>query len=221
MNGAKKTYCIKRANNIVLVVAFLLIFLLLCSCSSNGSDDVVIADDPVLEARENVIKKWENEAGILGTTRYIEDVYKQYSDDEVISNIYFYCIAKEEYEHYKSLDNSDYLATAIEYAAKIDPKYDGVYADEMQSFADTVLAEKDRDSVHEKAKGSTDYYNNLTNSDKKAICEYIQERYDYYDSIDGGYAGDKYTDIIWSEISAKYGLTESQIDTIWMNLYSY
>lgn len=29
-------------------------------------------------------------------------------------------------------------------------------------------------------------YDSLTNSEKKKICEYIQGRYDYYDSIYGG-----------------------------------
>ena len=59
------------------------------------------------------------------------------------------------------------------------------------------------------------------NSDKKKICEYIQSQYDYYDSLNGGYAGDKYTDIIWQEAMNKYGLTSSQLDVIWMNGYSY
>ncbi|MBR4723449.1 MAG: hypothetical protein IK072_01780, partial [Clostridia bacterium] len=71
------------------------------------------------------------------------------------------------------------------------------------------------------AKEKTDKYNSLTNSEKKAICDYIQSRYDYYDSISGGYAGDKYSNKIWQEAAKKYGLTEDQISIIWMNMYQY
>ena len=66
-----------------------------------------------------------------------------------------------------------------------------------------------------------DRYNSLTNKDKLLICDYIQDRYDYYDELEGGYAGDKYSDTIWEEAAAKYGLTTQQISLIWGNLYSY
>lgn len=64
-------------------------------------------------------------------------------------------------------------------------------------------------------------YNSLTNSNKKTICYYIEGRYDYYDSINGGYAGDKYSDTIMREAAIKYGITEEQAYIIWMNMYSY
>ncbi|MBR6619898.1 MAG: hypothetical protein IKK85_06110 [Clostridia bacterium] len=66
-----------------------------------------------------------------------------------------------------------------------------------------------------------DKYSSLTNSDKKAICEYIESRYDYYDSIYGGYSGDTYSDTIMKEAANRYGLTVNQIEIIWMNMYSY
>lgn len=68
---------------------------------------------------------------------------------------------------------------------------------------------------------SKDKYSSLTNSEKKAICEYIEGRYEYYDNINGGYAGDKYSDRIMQEAATRYGLTTTQIEIIWMNMYSY
>ncbi len=64
-------------------------------------------------------------------------------------------------------------------------------------------------------------YEDLTNSEKKQICEYIQSQYDYYDKLEGGYAGDKYSDQIWEEVMDQYGLEEWQVTSIWNNYYSY
>ncbi len=64
-------------------------------------------------------------------------------------------------------------------------------------------------------------YNSLTNSNKKTICYYIEGRYDYYDEINGGYAGDKYSDTIMQEAANKYGITSQQTFIIWSNMYSY
>ena len=55
---------------------------------------------------------------------------------------------------------------------------------------------------------------------KKDICNFIQSRYDYYDSISDG-KGAQYSDTIWQEAVEKYDLTENQISIIWMDMYSY
>lgn len=64
-------------------------------------------------------------------------------------------------------------------------------------------------------------YNSLSNSNKKTIGYFIKGRYDYYDELNNGYAGDKYSDKIMQEAADKYGLTTSHIEIIWMNYYSY
>ena len=64
-------------------------------------------------------------------------------------------------------------------------------------------------------------YNSLTDSNKKTIGYYIKSRYDHYDDINGGYAGDKYSDTIMQETANKYGITAQQALIIWMNYYSY
>ena len=73
------------------------------------------------------------------------------------------------------------------------------------------------------SKSNNNGYSNygLTNSDKKAICSFIQSRYDYYDILNGGYAGDKYSDIIMEEAAEKYDITADEAFDIWLNMYSY
>lgn len=81
--------------------------------------------------------------------------------------------------------------------------------------------EKNTYSYNYTTSKSKDKYSSLTNSEKKAICEYIEGRYEYYDDINGGYSGDKYSDRIMQEAATRYGLTTTQIEIIWMNMYSY
>lgn len=64
-------------------------------------------------------------------------------------------------------------------------------------------------------------YESLTVSQKKTICNYIQNQYDYYDRLEGRNTGDKYSDIIWQKVMDKYGLEEWQVTSIWSNYYSY
>lgn len=175
--------------------------------------------DPIVEARQNVIDKWKNHAGERGTSAYIERTYKEYPNDEVIANIYYYCISLEQYDLYLRLDDEKYKDIAKEYASKIDPDYTGEFYEKMQKYADNTLGYK-RKSTYKNAKSTEDKYNSLTNADKKEICNYIQSLFDYYDSATNG-QGAKYTNQIWKAAAEKYGLTETQIDIIWMNMYNY
>lgn len=176
----------------------------------------------VEQARMEVIDKYRNESGVLGTSKFIEDFYKKYPNDEVISNIYFYCIAKEEYDNYLQFSYNDgYLVTAKEYAAKIDPNYKGEFSTEMHSLVKKLLPSDNYEQVHKTASTQEQKYNSLSNSEKKAIGNFIHSRYEYYDKKNGGYAGDKYSDTIMQEAADKYGLSVSQIKIIWMNYYSY
>jgi len=203
-----------------LMVGLLLIFTL---SACNTSKETVETKTDLEIARENVVNKWKTSSGELGTGKYIEDIYKQYPDDETISAIYFYSTAKGQYDFYQKLEDEEYLESAKDYAENIDPNYDGELADEIHAFTNELLGQttEEREISHSQAEQKTNNYNTLTNSEKKAICDYIQSRYDYYDSISGGNSGDKYSDKIWEEAASKYGLTESQISIIWMNMYEY
>lgn len=104
------------------------------------------------------------------------------------------------------LINNEYAATTIDTTTIVDNTEYILKAEKDETFKPSEVVDK---------------YYTLTNSDKKAICNYIQDRYDYYDSINGGYAGDKYSDTIMREAATKYGISEEQAYIIWMNMYSY
>lgn len=174
------------------------------------------AYDNQKQAREEVLEKWSN-----GTaeTMYLLDMHEKYANDEVIANIYYYATALEHYDFYKRFGFEDDLRTTKTYSAMIDKDYSGEYSEEMHKFVSDLseaLKEENNEIVTEK-----DRYSSLTNSGKRKICEFIQKRYDYYDSVNGGYSGDKYSDIIMNEAAETYGLTVGQIEIIWMNMYSY
>lgn len=64
-------------------------------------------------------------------------------------------------------------------------------------------------------------YESLSDSQKKSIGYFIDGRYDYYDGLNGGYAGDKYSDTIMKEAADKFGLTVEHINIIWLKFYDY
>ncbi|MCD8007532.1 MAG: hypothetical protein LUF68_01085 [Clostridiales bacterium] len=65
-----------------------------------------------------------------------------------------------------------------------------------------------------------DIYNNALQDKtsmafKVEVYQWIEDRYEYYDSKDGKYTGDKYTDTIFSEAASHFGVSESKIKEIW------
>lgn len=62
-------------------------------------------------------------------------------------------------------------------------------------------------------------YASLTKSQKLEIIYWIEDRYEYYDDIEGRYCGDKYTSTIFNEAAKKYNKTYSQIDAIHAQSY--
>lgn len=208
---------------LLIMVLTIMMFSCLCGCKSNRPElELETTTQSAIDiAKQEVIDKFKNEAGAFDTSKFIEDKYKLYPDDATISNIYFYCVSKEEYDYYIKLSDTKYLDAAIDYALKIDPNYNGEFADEMHSFAEQIIPNDTAEEAFNDAANKENTYTNLTNSKKKEICQYIQSRYDYYDELNGGYSGDKYSDIIMQEAADKYGLTTNQIDIIWMNYYSY
>lgn len=210
----------KKWSLLFITLAACLSITWLCGCHSNSDNSTTLSAQESM--RNEVIEKWEKEADVLGTGKFIEDAYKDFPDDETIANIYFYSTAKYEYELYcKYPDDQDFLDSAIEFAAKIDPDYNGAFSDDMHEFVNQLIPQNEIEEQHAVASSQEDKYNSLTTKEKKEICEYIEERYAYYDSINGGYAGDKYSDTIMEEAAEKYGLSVDQIDIIWMYGYSY
>lgn len=217
----------KRLYKSIIGISFCIILILLtCACNITVNTTDVKSDVQI--AREEVIEKWKNHANNTDTSSYIEERYKKFPSDDIISNIYYYCMACEQYNLYTELNKESHLEAAKKYAQRIDKNYSGEFAEEMHNFVDEVVYNRTSETLNsttEKEKHNTlseeDRYKSLTNSEKKAICQYIERRYEYYDSVNGGYSGDKYSDIIMREAASKYNLSVQHIEIIWMNMYSY
>lgn len=47
------------------------------------------------------------------------------------------------------------------------------------------------------------------------ICAYMLDRYDYYDMINGGYAGDQYTDQVFRDAMNHFGISYDEVSDAW------
>ncbi len=140
----------------------------------------------------------------------IENLYKSNKNNYIIKQIYYYTEVISCISTASILSESKYYDQGLVYAKQIDLSYEGPFADEIIGLAKKYVTESN--SVSEK--------NALTMSasEKEEVIKFINERYDYYDKINGGYAGDKYTEIIWKETAEKFGITTTDVDMIWWEL---
>ena len=199
----------------------------------------------VEKTRENVIQEWSSSADKTMATQSIQSAYELYPEDETIRNLYYYSQAKKAYENYEAEDivtNYDKAQSlyieVLQYTREIDPNYSGELSDEIQSFLIQVNSPHQNDSkTQESAKANenitnTDIpeanqqnsersYQTIPNSEKKQICTFIKSRYKYFDEIEGGYSGDKYSDTIMKEAADIYKLSEEDIKIIWMYATKY
>lgn len=187
-------------------------------CSSNYIDQNDTNLSKVEEARNEVIDRFTNSRNVIGSGKFIEDTYNLYPNDEVISTIYYYDTALEDMDFYKSSDESEWLDKAKASASKISLSYDEVFSDEIISFVVELLGDE-KEQIREETITAEEKCNALTKTEKQGIVDYIQGRYDYYDSQTGKYSGDKYTDTIWQGAEQKYGLSSSCLDEIWTFAY--
>lgn len=144
-----------------MIIAILLA-VMLCGCkntssssqehsSEEGANITAPIDNTsfpsIIEARQAVIDKWKSSNKAFECVKFIEDVYKQYYSDDTITNIYYYCMAKEQYEKYcENPENDSLLNTAKENAIAIDPYYKGELADEIRDFVDRILPDRDEEA---------------------------------------------------------------------------
>lgn len=66
------------------------------------------------------------------------------------------------------------------------------------------------DDVYEKANDSKKYTNK-----EEEIWKYCMDRWEYYDELEGGYSGDKYTEEVFDDAGEKFGISDSEAERIW------
>ena len=134
--------------------------------------------------------------------KQIENIYKQYSNNNIISNLYAFCQSVEYFYLAELLEKPEYKNSGKEEAAKISPDYDGAYSNEIISYAKSVLG-NEYSSLAAAAKKREDNYKNLSTQDKMDIVNYI-----YANS-------NKNANDVWKEVATKYGITETKVTAIY------
>lgn len=120
---------------------------------------------------------------------------------------------------YKQIFDALYGIESIKRPDKAIPTYKyWVNSDSCDIIYDYCLLYKGEyvySSIYEKE------YGDLTTAEKKCICDWVQNQYDKYDSVNGKYTGDKYSDLIFSEAEKLFGLSQEELKIIWMKKYEY
>jgi len=177
------------------------------------------ADDPKSLSNSSGSKTSLTEAELLATEftldfsssygKKLEDAWKVDPSNVEIAALYHYYNAK-------MYDSIEQPSMACDEMKHIKSSYKGVMSSEILQYGLELFGsysfwdgEADTKQQHEK---------NITENKRAEIKQWINDRYDYYDNLEGKYCGDKYTDKIFNEAAAKFGFTYEEIYNIWFDL---
>lgn len=172
------------------------------SLAENASTNAAADEDEFLKLFEECYAIYKKN-GITADLPYarLEDIYQANTDNEMMKNLYFFCNACGYYRIADILGNTSYKTAGNKEAAKIDPNYDGPYAEEVISFAKELLG-SDYAALVDIATREQENYEKLTMQDKKDILNYITEH------------GDADVDALWEELANYYGISTEHISLI-------
>ncbi len=207
------------------VISILLICtLLLCGCSSvtqydstssqlekgitESTEETANHQDP-LDEDERFLELFEvcyeeyKQKGLGCRMEYaeLEDIWQANSDNEMMRNLYYFCNACGYYWLADITDDEGLKSNGNSEAAKIDPNYDGPYADEVITFAKELLGESYEEEAARAVEAQRNY-DNLSMMDKVDILNMITE------------STSQDADELWEEIAYKYGISTSHVSLI-------
>lgn len=139
----------------------------------------------------------------------LEDAWLEDQSNVEISAMYHYYNAKM----YDSIGSPDMACDEMKH---ISSSYSGVMSQEILQYGLEIFG-----SISEWDGGTTSkqqHEKTITDSKRAEIKNWINDRYDYYDNLEGKYCGDKYTDTIFNEAAEKFGFTYEEIYNIWCDL---
>lgn len=178
----------------LLAITLSIIFVFsLCAC---GNKEIVqeLADEFTLESGTGFGKK-------------LEDAWKNDPDNEELSAMYHYHNAK----FYDDIGQTNNAKNEMK---NISPNYSGVMHDEIINYGKSLLGSMWADEHEEKV----EHKEKISDGKRIEIKNWITQRYDYYDELEGRYCGDKYTKTIFNEAATKFGFTYEEIYNIWCDL---
>ncbi|AKL95580.1 hypothetical protein CACET_c21330 [Clostridium aceticum] len=82
------------------------------------------------------------------------------------------------------------------------------------SYLGTDEFGKDLEEVSKELYANASDTGGYTNEEER-VWKYIMDRWSYYDDLEGGYAGDKYTKQVFQDASIRFNITASEAERIW------
>lgn len=165
-------------------------------------------DEIAAELKTGILKDGVYKPGLSST---ITEAWKNNPENQEVAALYFY---------YAALfwEDSNDIEKAKSEIRKIDPSYQGLLSQEIQDFGVHLLGSLDNwEKEHLIGKEVLERQKARESGDLKLSIEiynWIEQRYDYYDQKEGGYAGDKYSKTIYQEAANQFGITIEEIDSI-------
>lgn len=172
--------------------------------SNNSKENNTIASD--LEIAQELADEFTLERG-TGFGKKLEDAWKNDPDNEELSAMYHYYNAK----FYDDIGQTDNAKNEMK---NISPNYSGVMHDEIINYGKSLLGSMWTNEHEEKV----EHKEKISDGKRIEIKNWITQRYDYYDKLEGRYCGDKYTKTIFNEAATKFGFTYEEINNIWSDL---
>ena len=139
----------------------------------------------------------------------LEGAWEENKDNDEISALYYYRSSK----FYESLGEFDLAKDSMK---NISPNYTGVMSSEIIEYGKNLFG-----SIDEWYGNSFEKMENkekITDDKRAEIKNWMNNRYNYYDEMEGKYCGDKYTNTIFNEAAVQFDLTYEEIYNIWSNL---
>lgn len=205
------------SKRVVLIITISILLLSFCGCQTVETDTQSESHTAVEEAH-----------------KYFDNDCNEYSDIILKTEFYFSKTISDEYNYYNYTifvdDNSANefkifydMLMGIHSGVSIDDEYFLIKRRSVK--CNDVAYSLEEDGVYYLSRSDDASWKwmpeyKLTDSEKRAICRFIEQRYEHYDENNGNYSGDKYSDIIMQEAADKYGITAEEAYTIWTKYYS-
>lgn len=175
--------------------------------NEESAEDIIKRDEErFLELFAECYKKYEEE-GLGVEFRYDElaSIYHKYPDNEMMENLFLFCSVCANYNTYCIVEMESQLDFTKDQAAKINPNYDGPYAEEVIGLAIGLLGAEYASratAVIEQKKN----YEQLSLQDKVDIVNRI--------SNNGGESSDS----LWQQIADEYGISKNHVSKIYTDI---
>jgi len=193
----------------------------LSSCSSQPSESAIqttiaqTAQDRELRKQDAInqfIAMFDENDLNNGAWKIIEDAWKANIEDEELAALNHFCNA------IFWLDVGDREEAQFE-MRRISPDYSGVFSDRISELGVEIFGNKEVwEQQHKVAIGIEQRENNEDKLFMVSVYKYVDERFKYYDDLEGSYSGDKYTETVFQEAAVKFNITSEEVEDIWNDL---